>query len=97
MYRQIGPVARSDMSVLLRGASGTGKEHIAAEIHEQSLRRNKPFIAVDCGAVTDGLGGSEFSATVRVRSPERTVTGWDFSMRRKAARCFWMKSGTLLP
>lgn len=60
MYRQIGPVARSDMSVLLRGASGTGKEHIAAEIHEQSLRRNKPFIAVDCGAVTDGLGGSEF-------------------------------------
>ena len=60
MYRQIGPVARSDMSVLLRGASGTGKEHIAAEIHEQSLRRNKPFIAVDCGTVTDELGGSEF-------------------------------------
>ena len=60
MYRLIGPVARSDMSVLLRGASGTGKEHIAAEIHERSLRRHKPFVAVDCGAVSDDLVGSEF-------------------------------------
>lgn len=60
MYQQIGPVARSDMSVLLRGASGTGKEHIAAEIHELSLRRNRPFVAVDCGAVSDELADSEF-------------------------------------
>ena len=60
MYRLIGPVARSDMSVLLRGASGTGKEHIAAEIHEWSLRRHKPFVAVDCGAVSDDLVRSEF-------------------------------------
>ena len=60
MYRLIGPVARSDMSVLLRGASGTGKEHIAAEIHERSLRRHKPFVAVDCGAVSDDLVRSEF-------------------------------------
>ena len=60
MYRLIGPVARSDMSVLLRGASGTGKEHIAAEIHERSLRRHKPFVAVDCGAVSDDLARSEF-------------------------------------
>lgn len=48
------------MSVLLRGASGTGKEHIAAEIHERSLRRHKPFVAVDCGAVSDDLVRSEF-------------------------------------
>ena len=60
MYRLIGPVARSDMSVLLRGASGTGQEHIAAEIHEWSLRRHKPFVAVDCGAVSDDLVRSEF-------------------------------------
>ena len=60
MYLLIGPVARSDMSVLLRGASGTGKEHIAAEIHERSLRRHKPFVAVDCGAVSDDLVRSEF-------------------------------------
>lgn len=60
MYRLIGPVARSDMSVLLRGASGTGKEHIAAEIHERSPRRYKPFVAVDCGAVSDDLVRSEF-------------------------------------
>ena len=60
MYRLIGPVARSDMSVLLRGASGTGKEHIAAEIHERSPRRHKPFVAVDCGAVSDDLVRSEF-------------------------------------
>ena len=46
MYRLVGLVARSDISVLIRGASGTGKEHIARELHEQSHRRNKPFVPV---------------------------------------------------
>ena len=49
MYRRIGLVAPSDISVLLRGASGTGKEHIARELHEQSRRRNRPYLTLDCG------------------------------------------------
>lgn len=60
MYRQIGLVAASDISVLLRGVSGTGKEHIARELHEQSRRRNKPYVTVDCGSIPEELAASEF-------------------------------------
>lgn len=68
MYRQIGLVAASDISVLLRGASGTGKEHIARELHEQSRRRNKPYVTVDCGSIPEELG------RLRVlRPPQRSV------------------------
>ena len=60
MYRLVRLVALSDISVLLRGASGTGKEHAAYEIHAQSHRRNKPYLTVDCGAISDELAASEF-------------------------------------
>lgn len=60
MYRQIGLVAASDISVLIRGASGTGKEHIARELHEQGRRRNKPYVTVDCGSLPEELAASEF-------------------------------------
>jgi two-component system response regulator HydG len=60
MYRQIRLVAASDISVLIRGASGTGKEHIARELHEQSRRRNKPYVTVDCGSIPEELAASEF-------------------------------------
>ena len=53
-------MARSDISVLIRGVSGTGKEHIARELHERSHRRDKPFVAVDCGTITGDLAKSEF-------------------------------------
>ena len=45
------------MSVLVTGASGTGKEYIARRIHEQSNRSKAPFVAVDCGAIPNGIGG----------------------------------------
>lgn len=60
MQRQIGLVASSDISVLLRGASGTGKEHVARELHEQSSRKNKPYVTVDCGSLSEELAASEF-------------------------------------
>lgn len=60
MYRQIKLIAFADISVLLRGASGTGKEHVAYEIHAQSHRKNKPYIPIDCGAIPDELAASEF-------------------------------------
>lgn len=60
MYRLIEMIACADISVLLRGASGTGKEHIAAEIHARSHRKNKPYLAIDCGAIPDELAASEF-------------------------------------
>ncbi|PWI57452.1 sigma-54-dependent Fis family transcriptional regulator [Sulfoacidibacillus thermotolerans] len=51
--------ARSDATVLLMGESGTGKDLFAQAIHHESLRRNKPFIAINCGAIPRDLLGSE--------------------------------------
>lgn len=56
---QIALVAPTNYSVIIYGESGTGKESIAFNIHKQSARRDKPFIAVDCGALTKELSGSE--------------------------------------
>lgn len=60
LYEHINLVAPTNMSVLIIGDSGTGKEYIAQSIHLQSKRANKPFIAVDCGAIPKELASSEF-------------------------------------
>ncbi len=52
-------VAPTNMSVLIMGESGTGKEFIARKIHSESLRADKAFIAIDCGALPRELAGSE--------------------------------------
>lgn len=53
-------VAPTNMSVLITGESGTGKEVVAKNIHLKSLRGDKPFVAVDCGAIPKELASSEF-------------------------------------
>lgn len=60
LYEHINLVAPTNMSVLIIGDSGTGKEYIAQSIHMQSKRADKPFIAVDCGAIPKELASSEF-------------------------------------
>lgn len=52
-------VARTDATVLLRGESGTGKEVVARVIHRMSIREKRPFIAVHCGALSEGVIESE--------------------------------------
>lgn len=52
-------VAPTEMTVILLGESGTGKEFAARAIHQYSTRNNKPFVAVDCGALSRELAGSE--------------------------------------
>ena len=60
LYEYIRLVAPTNMSVLINGASGTGKEHVAQLIHQNSKRAGKPFVAVDCGAISRELAASEF-------------------------------------
>jgi two-component system response regulator HydG len=59
ILRQIDLVAPTNYSVILYGESGSGKEVIAHEIHSRSKRKDKPFVAIDCGALSKELAGSE--------------------------------------
>jgi two-component system response regulator HydG len=60
LIRQIDLVAPTGYSVILIGESGTGKESVAKSIHMKSPRKDKPFVAMDCGSLTKELAGSEF-------------------------------------
>ncbi|HTS43971.1 MAG TPA: sigma-54 dependent transcriptional regulator [Puia sp.] len=65
LYRQIELVAPTNYSVILYGESGTGKEVIARAIHAHSSKKNKPFIAMDCGTLSNELAGSELFGHVK--------------------------------
>lgn len=65
LYNYVGLVAPTPMSVLINGASGTGKEYVAKRIHMLSKRNGKPFVAIDCGSVPKELAASEFFGHVK--------------------------------
>ncbi|WP_280807710.1 sigma-54-dependent transcriptional regulator [Variovorax boronicumulans] len=59
VYRQITRVARTSVTVFIQGESGTGKELVARAVHDMSRRRDQPFLAVNCGALSPNLIESE--------------------------------------
>lgn len=59
IMKQVDLVAPTNFSVIIYGESGSGKEVIAQMIHEKSKRAGKPFVAIDCGALSKELAGSE--------------------------------------
>lgn len=59
LLQQIDLVAPTNYTVIIHGESGSGKEGIAQEIHKRSKRKSKPFVAIDCGALSKELAGSE--------------------------------------
>lgn len=65
LHEHIELVAPTNMSVLIIGDSGTGKEYIAQSIHMLSKRAERPFIAVDCGAIPKDLASSEFFGHIK--------------------------------
>ncbi|MGL4781459.1 MAG: sigma-54-dependent transcriptional regulator [Bacteroidales bacterium] len=65
LYEYINLVAPTNMSVLILGSSGTGKEHIARLIHEKSNRAHNPFVAIDCGAIPRDIAASELFGHVK--------------------------------
>jgi two-component system response regulator HydG len=65
LHNMVRLVAPTNMSVLIEGESGTGKENIARTIHRLSPRSKGPFVAVDCGALSKELAGSELFGHVK--------------------------------
>ena len=87
VLRTVAKVAGADVSVLITGETGTGKELIAQEIHRRSARRNGPIMAINCGAIPEPLLESELFGYVR-----GAFTGAD---RSKAGRFHAASGGTL--
>ena len=65
LFNYVKLVAPTSMSVLINGASGTGKEYVAHRIHQLSNRADKPFIAIDCGSIPKELAASEFFGHIK--------------------------------
>lgn len=65
LVKNIDLVAPTDMTVIIMGESGTGKEYVANSIHENSKRKDKPFVAIDCGSLAEELAGSELFGHVK--------------------------------
>ncbi len=65
LYNYVALVAPTPMSVLINGASGTGKEYVAHRIHQLSRRSREAFIAIDCGSIPKELAASEFFGHIK--------------------------------
>ncbi|WKN44369.1 sigma-54-dependent transcriptional regulator [Tunicatimonas pelagia] len=65
VMQHIRLIAPTDMSVIIQGETGTGKEFVANEIHNYSKRKGQPFVAIDCGALPKDLAGSELFGHVK--------------------------------
>ena len=83
---QIARVATTDFAVLIEGESGSGKEVVARQIHEQSARRAGPFVAVNCAAIVDTLVEAELFGI-----EDRTATG----VRGRAGKFELANEGTV--
>jgi two-component system response regulator HydG len=65
VMKHIKLIAPTDMSVIIQGETGTGKEYVANEIHNNSPRKDQPFVAIDCGALPKDLAGSELFGHIK--------------------------------
>lgn len=88
VLKQVEIIAPTNMSVIIQGKSGTGKELIANMIHQKSPRKDRPFIAIDCGAIPDTLVESELFGYEK-----GAFTGADFARKGKFEQA---DGGTLL-
>ena len=86
VFEQLEPYAPIDVTLLLTGASGTGKTQLARAIHDNSPRRNGPFVELNCAAIPEGLIESELFGTMPSAFP---------GARRQAGKVEAAEGGTL--
>lgn len=94
VYHRVFLCAPIDISVLILGANGTGKEHVAHSIWAKSNRSNKPYIRVDCGILSKELAASELFGYRKEHSRVLNVTRTDISVRQAAVHSFLTKLAT---
>lgn len=87
LLKNIELIAPTDMSVIIHGESGTGKEYVAKAIHALSKRKNKPFVAIDCGSLSEELAASEMFGHIK-----GSFTG---AVQDKTGQFEYAKGGTL--
>ena len=96
LRKLLGKLAPTESPVLIRGESGTGKELVARTLHRQSQRSDKPFVAINCGAIPEHLIQSELFGHERARSPAPISARWGVSRPPMAGHCSSTKLATCL-
>ena len=94
VFRAIGRLARSHITVLINGESGTGKELVAKALHRHSPRANEPFIALNMAAIPKDLMESELFGHEKAHSPAHRHDASVVSNKPTMAPCSSMKSAT---
>jgi DNA-binding NtrC family response regulator len=91
ILKKVKIIAPTNMTVVIHGESGVGKELIADMIHRESERKEKPYVPIDCGAISEGLVESELFGHEKVLLPEPMPPEKASLNRLKAGHFFWMK------
>ncbi len=92
VYQLMRRAASSESNVLIHGESGTGKELVAKAVHSNSVRARRKFVAVNCGAIPEGLWSPNCSGMSREPLPERHRSKKVLSKKRTRGPFSWMKS-----
>ncbi len=87
LLKNIELIAPTEMTAIIQGESGTGKEYVAKAIHDLSKRKNKPFVAIDCGSLSEELAASEMFGHIK-----GSFTG---AVQDKTGQFEYAKGGTL--
>ena len=91
LIKQITPIAKTNISVLIHGETGSGKEVVANYLHSISARSKKPFVTVDCGAIPENLIESELFGHEKAPTPVQTVNPLENFSQLTVVRFFWMR------